>query len=482
MRSLLLLLSLLLSFFAQGQDYRCIIPAKRQYFNNNDGYLRAIRVDSLRSYPDSTVYFPFHTVRTPPGITGRDTGGCWIGSKVVEKSDSVFFETMWGNNLLVRSQAAVADSWILYEDTSPVYYEAYLSSIEPRTIDGFPDTIKIVTIKAYNRYTGFIPSDPANNLRISISERHGLYEAFDFFLFPHRLVIPSLGSSGYPVSDYYFRHCGSQQFHSVTINRETNRDLYNYNIGDVIYYSTYCAPLAYGSIDTRVKVITKDTSNPYDFVYTTIGKRKSNCGIDPTLYTVSDAGGVIHADTTLINFVDTLGKMPEEVGMESILYYKEDDSSYCLKSPSYRIRTGSVLNEFEYCEFGKTIKMGVGTTEDTHCFYVPGDFPINYGSTQSVSKVGTPCYVGIQSPNSPADGDGYNLIPNPARDIVTLQVKAATSGDISIADFSGHTLLHQPFTGREANIQVNNLVPGVYIVIITDKYGSRVVRKLAISN
>lgn len=480
MKSLLLILLSFLSMFAQGQDYRCIIPAKRQYFNNNEGYLRAIRIDSVRSYADSTVYFPFQTIRTPPGSTVRDTGGCWIGARVVEHPDSTCFETMWGNDLTIHTQATVGDTWILYEDTSRVYYEALLTSINEVSTSGITDTMKLITIKAFNRDTGFIPSDPANNLRISISKRHGLYEAFDFYLFPHRLVCPYMGCIGYLVSDYYFRRCGSQQFNAVTINRETNQDLYNYNVGDVISYITYCAPLASGNIEYIEKVISKDISSPYDIVYTTSGKRKNNCGTDPSAFSVAESGQIIHADTSLINFIDTTHEMPEEVGMWSLLYYKEDDSSNCLKSPTYRIRSGSVLNEFEYCEFGRALKMGVGVTEDTHCFYVPGDFPINYGSGQSVSKFGTPCYVGIQVPARTSEVSVFSISPNPAHETIILRNNGDSPGSISILDLTGRLVLKQSFANGNTTIDIARLKPAIYVASIISENGNQAIMKLTI--
>ena len=91
MKQLLFLLFILFCCTAsiQAQNYQCLQNGVKRYFINGNGYLRGIRIDSVKTMGDTTVYYPYHTLRGHyAGTTLLDsTGGSWLGGKVLQLSD-----------------------------------------------------------------------------------------------------------------------------------------------------------------------------------------------------------------------------------------------------------------------------------------------------------------------------------------------------------------------------------------------------------
>ena len=86
MKKIFLLIILLYAIGANGQNYQCLQSGVKHYFTNSYGYLRGIRIDSVRTYADSVIYYPFHTPRgnfaASYMVTLDSTGGSWLGKKV----------------------------------------------------------------------------------------------------------------------------------------------------------------------------------------------------------------------------------------------------------------------------------------------------------------------------------------------------------------------------------------------------------------
>lgn len=71
-----------------AQNFQCLQYGPKHFFLNGNGYLRGIRIDSVISAADSSIYYPFHTPRGWYDESGTgeldSNGGSWLGKKVVQ--------------------------------------------------------------------------------------------------------------------------------------------------------------------------------------------------------------------------------------------------------------------------------------------------------------------------------------------------------------------------------------------------------------
>jgi hypothetical protein len=185
------LILFLVPFCSQAQNYQCLQAGEKRFFTNGDGYLRGVRIDSVFSSLDSFVYYPFHTPRgVYPYLTGGSSildgsGGCWLGKKAVQLADGTFYTiTIWGDTVIIKTQAEIGDTWIFYNDGTQRKYWAEVIGKSTQTILGSLDTVKKIRITAFDD-SGIVASDPVNNFQIVISKNHGFYKIIDLYTFPY---------------------------------------------------------------------------------------------------------------------------------------------------------------------------------------------------------------------------------------------------------------------------------------------------------
>ncbi len=90
----------------------------------------------------------------------------------------------------------------------------------------------------------------------------------------------------------------------------------------------------------------------------------------------------------------------------------------------------------------------------------------------------TETVVGIEDEQN----DHTWIYPNPAKDLVRIHVKDRSISGVMISDLQGRTMLYQEISrSAGTTLDVSTLKSGVYLVTITDDYGSIIVRKLSIA-
>ena len=192
MKKLLLFILILSAYCCDAQHYQCLQSGVKHYFTNGNGYLRGIRIDSVRTMGDTTVYYLFHTPRGgwgPDGL-GSDTmnfdlpPGSWLGEKVMQLNGNTFlFDNLWGDTVIIQAEANLGSSWLFCRDTSAHYYMATVTSIDTMTFSGVYDTVKTITISAYYD-SSILASDSLNGFQIMLSKNHGFVQVFDLYTFP----------------------------------------------------------------------------------------------------------------------------------------------------------------------------------------------------------------------------------------------------------------------------------------------------------
>ncbi len=509
-KTLLLLLILLLNaFFVSAQNWNCFLPNIKQFFTNANGYLRGMRIDSIKTSGTDTIYYPFHSMRGNTTLMPvfDSNGGSWLGKKVVKQADGTFlFDDIGNDTVVIRTQAIAGDNWIFYSDTSPVYYMADVVSVDTMTVLSVLDSVKTLSITAYNN-GNIVTNSPVNNFRIILSKEHGFVKVFDLYTFPYR------DSSGYDAFDYYFSMVqvhgylygywasynvidNYQQFDLTTFHYPTLSEIYDYNIGDVIStqsetdYESAQVYIYSTSYDSIISKTVSANGVSYTNVETSIGHTDAQVG--------STSWGPT-ANTTNTNIMNTMlfdtVRMPEEWNVHEVYYYFPYDTSNCFISSVYAwyydFTNGvNVLPgpHFEYCGTNANrYKAGVGALDVESYSGIPlivgpPGCTSNYKFQEACKKNGLECYgchlLGVSSMSGP--DKSMNVYPNPANNELSIKLPSNNKHTVSLINILGEVVLKQKHVLQQTTFDVADIPTGVYVLRIEDENGQVLCKKIVV--
>ncbi len=522
-KKILSLVLIISGFLCRAQNYQCLQygPVKRslvysalqagstKYFLNGNGYLRAMRIDSVRAMGADTIFYPYHTERGAYFFCGTgpqhmdSTGGSWLGKKVIKQANGTFlFDNIWNDTAIIETQAHLGDSWVLFSDTTQVSYKATVTATDTMTVLGSLDSIKKITIEADSG--GVVnPLDPVNNFQIILSKNNGFVQVFDLYTFPYHK--PDTINSHRQFFDYYLDlllgNLGTSDvvcyspipnapdtvnsvFHLFAFHNPTLMEIYDFSIGDV-YESgdyTFLDTAGYTSVNTLDTVISR-TTTPYTVTYQMIERTNVTVGTlvgatYTTSMTESRDTATLSADTSLLF---DLHKLPEEWRSPNFYnYYASANaappglSTTCI-SAVYTTNVdygygGEVVfqadddnSDVGYSNFS----YGIGYGQTGISFK---DYHLNHWRSKSytyVDKASNICGSFVAVPvaiqNINAINSSFNIFPNPAHDKLNIS-SASSIREVSIANLLGQVLVAGTYDQEKLQIDISGLPTGVYYV------------------
>lgn len=494
-------------FIAHAQTFNCLQPGTVTYFTNNEGYLKAMRIDSIRVMGTDTIYYPFHTPRFRYLCASRSTdtidynGGSWLGKNVVKHNNGNWeFDNFWGDTIFINTQARVGDSWMFYNDSSIFSYKATVLNMDTVTILGSLDSIKIIEINAYQSGT-LAPHDPINGIKIQLSKNNGFYRVADLFTFPYHRT-ESLDSANSFFDIFYDKIIHSNSiadltcypgiildcenlllFKRIEFHVPTEMEIYDYNVGDRITkgenIGMFTTRSTYDSIMTKT---VSTYSYNYD-IHSTITIRSGSFigGIYTVTTTVSTTTFNRTYDTAKAFPMDVL---PEENGTNFLYYFKPDTSAcqlhkYTIEQlqsdfsifPMYYVSLdmGSIRC-FSYNGFNR------GAGETHHGYYSSGMEVPNECMMGYVEKGGTVCTGGfrmaIEDPTFENRHLQPEVYPNPTTGEFELQSKTPIS-DIKIYNLMGQEIVHISDYKPSQRINLNSYPKGIYFIKVNSMHTIR---------
>lgn len=527
MKKWLLILSILFTGIANAQNYQCLQFGPKNYFTNGNGYLRGIRIDSVSVVGSDTIYHAFHTPRAMgytisaniPAYVDSD-GGSWLGKNIIQHTDGTFlFDNIWGDTVIIKTQAAPGDSWRFFDDATNIHYTATLTSLDTMTVLGNLDSIKTITITADTAGTPRT-TDPVNNFQLKLSKNYGFVQAFDLYTFPYHmpdslsdissteyyldLVIGRIYDPGYDLipGPWHGRpepDTSNSIFRLVSLQNQTQASIYDFVTGDVYEHHKYETHMLGGGgiyiytdfLDTVTSrasssgILSYTTAVHYNDITYPAGTNSPYNGI---LY--NSYGGTPIIDTTL---------MPEERGNNFYYEYLPNegpDTSFCTIKGRYVVHRDHIssLGGVYY-----ETNADIGWSLPTHSWtYYAGyglwshkwhDVQYEIEIDDNITyfyKNGVVCYgafrwlTGINDINAPITE--VQLVPNPANELLTVRTNLTGGYTISITNMLGQTALSMRALNAEENVAISQLRAGLYNVIIADGQGNRVNRKLVIAH
>ena len=94
MKKVFLFTLLFSAYFCSAQNYQCLQSGVKHYFINGNGYLRGIRIDTVKTVGSDIEYFPYKTFRNS-SLPLDTTNGSWLGGHVIQKTDGSFFSILF---------------------------------------------------------------------------------------------------------------------------------------------------------------------------------------------------------------------------------------------------------------------------------------------------------------------------------------------------------------------------------------------------
>ena len=520
MKKLFLLLTVLYGLLCNAQNYQCLQGGVKRYFTNSNGYLRGMRIDSIRTSGTDIIYYPFHTARgnyidivtTPLDANG----GSWLGKKVIQHNDGTFlFDNIWNDTIIVKTQARTGDSWVFYNDSSTKYYKATITAQDTMTVFGSIDSIKTVEISAYTGSVHDI-ADSLNNFIIVLSKNHGFIKVFDLYTFPYHRSDTVFGTG----QDYYLdylisdsKRCMSPflttiynnlNFNAIDLANPTYAQIYDWNVGDLFENWVFRADISndgtypYGYfLDSITTKTTTAGGVQYNFTGWSATMHFSppwivlSSSFNPTIpypYDTSINTGMLTFTNELL--IDTT-VMPEENTQQWLLYYFRNDTSACHNGDMYQFIDGNAFHPsicFEGAPLIRTYKTGLGLLNSN--WNILGGSPPRIQDTTLIYfvKNGSPCghytypapinYItGINDINNLV----FTIFPNPATKEITIQTNSTKTCTVSLENMLGEIILRQKIKSQQDNLDLTGIYSGIYNIIISDDSGKKYNQRLIIS-
>lgn len=472
MRSVFTIFFLLLFSISYGQNYSLFQPNVVPYFTSQHHHLKGIRVDSVKIINNETHYFLYHTPRGNWGSSSfhiLDTnGGSWVGQEVVERQNGVMIiPNLWNDTVFINTQTNLNDIWRFYDDSSQNYYEATVTGYDTATISGAFDSLKIITISAYNSL-GINTTDSIHGKQIVLSKNHGLFQTFALHSFPFpKTAFNTMGM------DYYMDKTEKvnnviQMFSRIEkTTNPTTFELYDYQPGDILQYR---GSLVYVQDYTKEdSVVSRNLISTSQLQYVFRTKIKSING--PNVSTNNYYDTVI-IDYAVLKWLDST-LMPDESGSTNFVVYNAFDTTYCLKTPMYYTTYnhigGDILNQFEITHINRINKVGIGLTSN---YISSGSYPNNNRDIDLVytMKSGISCGSRLILPVKDAliTENLIAIYPNPTKEKLYIQT-ALNNYQLSVYNLLGSEAISKNNVSKNTELDVRDLVDGVYFLNIYSK-------------
>jgi hypothetical protein len=522
MKKILSFVLVLSCYFGHAQNYQCLQPGSQRFFLNGNGYIRAMRIDSVRMSGTDTVFYPYHTERGAyyscgSGLQQLDsTGGSWLGKKVIEQADGTFlFDNIWNDTAIIKTQAHLGDSWILFNDTTQISYKATVTGVDTMTILGSSDSIKRITIEADSG--GVVnPLDPVNNFQIILSKNNGFVLVFDLYTFPYHR--PDTINAHRQFFDYYLDlilgNAGTSDvvcfsplpnapdtvnsvFRLFAFHNPTLMEIYDFTVGDVYESNDYnfLGSTGYTSENILDTVLSK-TTTPYSVTYRMI--ERTNLTVETvvgttvtTTLTENKDTITVYADTSLL--FDLL-KLPEEWRSPSFYnYYPASDAAPIVASTTCTAPVYTTNVDYGYGgqvamqSNGDNATLGYSNFSYGIGYGQTGisskDYHLNHWRTKSynyVDKSGTVCGsfvavpVAIQNINEV--NSSVNIFPNPAHDKLNITSNGGIR-EVTIGNLLGQTLLMGTYDQYRVEMDISDLPSGVYFVKINGYSAAKFIKE-----
>ena len=476
MKKIILILLFITPILLHAQDYTNICSAGPAFYKKmNTNMVKAYKATSFSLPGNSdTIFCTFATLRDTGAVCFDTTKGSILGRKIYRDASNktFYFFNKKMDTVFVNAKGQIDFVWKFVNLASGTYLEAKVALIGPDTVMGVLDDVMKIELQA-KRFDGTLISNPWNGKYFKLSKHYGLSRTFDMFNVPFDTTYYTLVGKLNPV-------LGIQDFGW--------KDVYNFNIGDVLHFTGYDNGLVPGQTSTWKEIKKVYSKTIYGANDSALYK------FDRCRSTVTNPGNnhvYIH-DTLIVKYNfktlandSSIMRFPDQFFRQN--YYasqfdrymktynerqtkKIGDDKYRFLNACFEIPAGSVILNRSYSE-------GLGQSE-----YFRDDQSIqNYIKLVYFKKgnevwgipVGTECSPLLDVQEQPsATAQLVRIVPNPMKNQAELLLDGVNLNEglqFVLYNIVGKEVFRQKVTSNITTFDKNNLTAGLYIYLLTGK-------------
>ncbi|MBP1663967.1 MAG: hypothetical protein H6Q19_1107 [Bacteroidetes bacterium] len=467
MKAILLIINLLLTgiISLNAQNYQTIMSDRIALFNNQNGHIKCIRIDSVENQTDS-VFYPFSNIQQKEYDCFLPYSYSWIGRKVIIQSNGYnLFLNKLNDTIKVKTNAVLNENWIAYKYKDSSIVMAKVTGLDTLQFLGQTDSVKTVRFQVYDPKMNPV-IDKLNDMSIVLSKNYGFVKVINFSLFPNC------------EPDYFSGQLETYNLIGLSkpkngIQNLTWLDVYDFQIGDelhILYESSDWVPNAGNSTTRKTKLKYMEKKIFQDSIVYRVDRETStlrNVKWDSTSYSM------VHDTITETYVADSsFDKLPGEPVVSEyeaysyIMTYKDHLSK--TKPSVYNV----IWHSRDSCwsipvadgcfpEFTYIKGLGGPYYSCSNAFSFGGEDNKLVYYKKGSSTWGTPLVI-TDVKNIKLD-EFITVYPNPASDFIFVRSKLLSPLDFELCDIHGRVIIKNKPVLYESNIDVNSIDNGVYI-------------------
>lgn len=512
MRALLIFLFVSIAVNGFSQNWKTVPEKDTIYFTTADKALKVTWIDSATEAAADSVFHFYKSIRSSSITSCADTlAATWLGSYFTRSSngDEYYFNS-FNDTILIKTNATLNASWIIAKGngSNTKSYIATVTQLSTQLVDGATDSIKTISLQAYNN--GAPIADWYNNKQLILSKHHGWITALDLYRFPNPIT-PSYAFGATVDSTQHFRlektlkalnlnddsplaryapgnewiarkdvdmPGGSWPDPSLTLQHDSVISVQTLANGIIATMRTHLIEFTHTSLSDTVFVHADTIAPPSPLPLTDTVLPEYNWhlqNIPTSIFWITNEEYYLKKYT-----VDTACNGLFELSSNRLLQSNVGlfrDTNNCINvNPPALIYP--VIRNWTYLE-------GFGYTYDYY-YYESGDPLLFFHEiTYPYIKLGN-CIMGskdvLSVRNDHLSSQKVQIFPSPASNFITIQIPSQVSNaTIEAYDNAGRKVLGYTTSEKETRLDISGLLNGIYTFQIITKRGVRTEKVLVIN-
>ena len=230
---------------------------------------------------------------------------------------------------------------------------------------------------------------------------------------------------------------------------------------------------------TQVKKVFTVDSIP---VLSVVPDKTFVCMDEKLVFTATPSGGIwSSADTSILRIGPTGAVTPIKGGTTTVNYTYTStygctaslhkpltviqiDTSVSVSAMQLRANQSGATYQWLDCDHGK--RPVPGATSRTFSSAVNGRYSVEVRYQGCVDTSGCHAVRGVGISGETRYDQGIDVLPNPASNSATIQMRTPGSYELSLRDPGGKLLLRRSFKGTDMNIDLSNYASGIYFIMV----------------
>jgi len=389
----------------------------------------------------------------------------WPGIKTIINDSVQQFFTI--NSDTINFITSGISNWRFCNLSGGNYFNANFTGIQIENILGMPDSVYSFTLQAFDT-SGNPITHIFNNKELKISKSYGFVKTYDLNSFPNDTIV----------------------YNIIDAHRYLRKEIYGYNLGDEIHWRVQ--PQTYPATEFNELVTSIDTVSAIQIDYT-IRRIRYYCNYfnPPVVTFATDTNFIIESlmypDSVLVYGLPEQTYFPDSFNINNYTMYRNQFA--CNKiTVSYNLNPYVAYNYSDSC-FESIFESEcfcfqwypvIGNRDFYYCAPMATcyGYDIEYFNHNG-DQCGTPNYISVKELENKID---FQLYPNPASDIITLDIGRKTAGIVQyeISDICGKKIITGNKTNDRITINISELKDGLYFLSVTSN-NQRITKSFVIS-